>query len=84
MLAGEPSGAQRRGLQHHGPVHRRVQNVSEALHGPVAHHHAAIDAQFRLACPRPVRLHDLKQVGGLEAHRLQRRTGELVRPRVYG
>ena len=41
LHAGEIGGAERRDFQHGRPVHWGGQGVGEALHAPVAGHHAA-------------------------------------------
>ena len=66
----------------HRPVHRRAQQVGQELHGPVARHHAAVDAQHRVAQRRPVGAHRLQQVEGLERHAFQRRPRQLRPPRL--
>ena len=78
LVAREPGGAQRRRLLHDGPLDRRVQDVGQELHGPVARHHAAVDAQHGLRRARPVAVHGVEQIARLVADGLQRRARDLV------
>src|SRR5690606_12641919 len=83
--ASEPGGAQRSGLQHRRPVYRRVENVGKALHGPIARHHSAVDAQDR--CFRaggPVLAHGIDEILCLESYGFECGAGELCRTRVAG
>ena len=79
-MAREPGDTQCGRLADGGPLHRRVQDVGQKLHGPIARHHAAVDAQHRFRPGRPVAVHGLQQIARLIAHRLQRRSCELAGP----
>ena len=71
----------RRRLADGGPLDRSIEDVGQELHGPVARHHAAVDAQHRLGLGRPVAVHGLQQIARLVAHGLQRGARDLARPR---
>ena len=79
--AGPPSreerDAERRGLGDRRPIDRRVENVAQELHRPIARRHAAVDANDgieSLARSREgVLAHRREQVAGLVADAFQRR-----------
>ena len=78
VRTGEVGHAQGRGFSHHWALNRCIEHVSQALHGPIAGRHAAVNTQDRIAGIAPVCLHRGQQVVGLEAYRFQRRAGEFA------
>ena len=82
LQSGEIRRAQRRRLQHGRPVDRRVEDVGQALHGPVGRRHAAVDAQHGLRCRAGNRRASLRSRSNVWKHTAsQRRARQLVRVR---
>src|SRR3954470_701951 len=86
LEAREIGGAQRRRLLDHRAIDRGVEQVGEALHGPVGRGHAAVDAEHdaRGFRARPVRAHGGPKVERLVADTFEGGVGELGRAGVAG
>ena len=85
LQPGEIGGAECRGFLDHRAIDRRVEQIGEALHGPVRGGHAAVDAQHvggLLA--RPVGAHRVPEIEGLVADAFQRGVREFGGAGVAG
>src|SRR3990170_2918213 len=78
LVTGEPGRAERRRFLHDRPLYRRIEDVGQELHGPVARHHAAVHPQHGFGLGRPIVVHGLQQIPRLVADGFQRRAGDLL------
>ena len=74
LQPGEIGGAERGGFLDHRAIDRRVEQIGEALHGPVRRGHAAVDAEHDVGGlrVRPVGAHRGPEIEGLVADAFQR------------
>ena len=79
-MPGEPGRAECGRFENSRPVNGGAQDIGEALHGPVARYHTAIDTQHRLAAACPVAAHRFDEVERLERDGFKRRAGHFLRP----